>query len=82
MKSRISRALVVCVALFLAVIVQPSSLALTSGGSITALDAPLTENFNTLTSGTWTDNSTIPGWYSNRVAHVSGTGVVQRRGPL
>jgi DNA/RNA endonuclease G (NUC1) len=55
-----------------------SSFALTNGGSITALGVPLTENFDTLaqtgTNITWTDNSTIPGWYSSRVAYTAGTG--------
>ena len=52
------------------------SLALTNGGSITALDSPLTENFDSLgTAGaTWVDNTTIPGWYSTRAAYVAGTG--------
>ncbi len=52
------------------------SLALTNGGSITALDSPLTENFDSLgTAGaTWLDNTTIPGWYSTRTAYVAGTG--------
>ncbi|MEO8682417.1 MAG: Ig-like domain-containing protein, partial [Vicinamibacterales bacterium] len=44
------------------------SFALTNGGSITALGVPLIENFDTLaTSGStnpWTDNGTLPGWYS------------------
>src|SRR5215475_14445145 len=51
---------------------QPSS-ALTNDGSITALGSPLTENFDTLLSSgsaTWTNNSTIPGWYHAR----TGTG--------
>ena len=43
-----------------------------------ALGVPLTENFDTLAStGTdiaWTDNSTIPGWYSTRATYNSGTG--------
>ena len=55
-----------------------SSFALTDGGSITALGVPLTENFDTLASTatgiTWTDNSTIPGWYSTRTTYNSGTG--------
>src|SRR6266550_2484129 len=57
----------ICVVVGISTLVQPSS-ALTNGGSITALGAPLTENFDTLaTSGTtnpWTDNTTLPGWYS------------------
>src|SRR5215475_9426988 len=55
-----------------------SSSALTNGGSITALGVPVTENFDTLattgTNITWTDNSTIPGWYSTRTTYNSGTG--------
>ena len=53
------------------------SLALTNGGSITALGGPLTENFDSLASAAptrWTDNSTIPGWYSTRTAYNAGTG--------
>ncbi|HET9479554.1 MAG TPA: lamin tail domain-containing protein, partial [Pyrinomonadaceae bacterium] len=63
--------------LIISLITSPSS-ALTNNGSITTLEAPLTENFDTLAStGTgiaWTDNSTIPGWYSSRVTYNSGTG--------
>lgn len=53
---------------------------LTNNGSITAFNTALTENFNTLattpenTDVTWTDNSTIPGWYSTRTAYRPGTG--------
>src|ERR1051325_2585080 len=58
-------------------IASPSS-ALTNNGSITTLDSPLTENFDTLAStGTgiaWTDNTTIPGWYSSRTTYNTGTG--------
>src|SRR5262245_11065735 len=58
-------------------ILQPS-FALTDAGSITALGVPLTETFDTLAaSGTsimWTDNSTLPGWYSSRTTYNSGTG--------
>ena len=49
--------------------------------SLTALNTPSTQNFNTLItsgSGTWTDNSTIPGWYHTRTGSgnliVAGTG--------
>ena len=67
----------ICLAVGISNIVPPS-LALTNGGSITALGVPLTENFDTLAStGTniaWTDNSTIPGWYSTRATFNSGTG--------
>jgi endonuclease G len=55
-----------------------SSFALSNGGSITSLGVPLTENFDTLaqtgTNLTWTDNTTIPGWYSSRTTYNSGTG--------
>src|SRR5580765_5672253 len=70
-------ATLMCVAVGLPGLLPPS-FALTNGGSITALGVPLTENFDTLAStGTtiaWTDNSTIPGWYSTRAAYNSGTG--------
>ena len=56
----------------------PPSFAITNGGNITALGVPLTENFDTLAStGTgiaWTDDSTIPGWWSTRPTYNSGTG--------
>ena len=32
------------------------------------------QNFNSLTGTTWTDNSTISGWYASRTAIVQGTG--------
>ena len=58
-------------------VASPSS-ALTNNGSITTLESPLTESFDTLAStGTgiaWTDNTTIAGWYSSRVTYNSGTG--------
>src|SRR5687768_10187759 len=69
----------VAVLLFLAgsILISPSS-ALTNNGSMTTLGSPLTEGFDTLAqTGTgiaWTDNSTIPGWYSSRVTYNSGTG--------
>ena len=51
----------------------------TSAGSMTALNAAYTENFDTLAnSGTsavaWTDNTTLPGWYSTRPTYLVGTG--------
>src|SRR5574341_871719 len=56
----------------------PSSRAITNGGSITTLGSPLTENFDGLaqtgTNLTWADDSTIPGWYSNRTTYNTGTG--------
>ena len=68
---------VIGVAVAVSNMVRPS-LALTNGGSISALGVPLTENFDTLASTgtgiTWTDNSTIPGWYSTRTTYNSGTG--------
>ena len=57
---------------------RPPSFAITNGGSITATGVPLTEDFDTLaTSGTglaWTDNTTIPGWWSTRTTYNAGTG--------
>jgi uncharacterized protein len=42
------------------------------------LSNPYSQNFNSLAnSGTnipWNDDSTIPGWYSNRVTYTAGTG--------
>lgn len=62
----------------------PRSSALTNNGSITAFGAPLTESFDTLASSgspSWTDNSTIPGWYAqfgtnatNPTAYTPSTG--------
>src|SRR5436853_4417091 len=64
-------------------LVRPSS-AITNGGSITTLGVPLTENFDTLaqtgTSNTWTDNTTIPGWYSTRTVYIGGTGSITNGG--
>ena len=58
-------------------LVRPSA-ALTNNGSINAFEVPLTENFdslaNTGTGITWTDNTTIPGWYSTRTTYNTGTG--------
>jgi len=58
---------------------RPTS-ALTNNGSITAFGTPLTEPFDGLaSSGTnivWTDNVTIPGWYSSRATYNSGAGTV------
>ncbi len=45
--------------------------------SITATATPFTQNFNTLANtgtNTWTDNSTIAGWYSNRVVYIGDDG--------
>ena len=70
-------AAVICVAAGASHIGQPS-FATTNGGNITALDVALTEDFNTLASaGTgiaWSDNFTIPGWWSTRTTYNSGTG--------
>jgi uncharacterized protein len=73
--------LVLCAFAFSVIVISfitsPSS-ALTNNGSITTLESPLTENFDTLAStGTgiaWTDNSTIAGWYSSRTTYNTGTG--------
>ena len=62
----------------------PRSFAVTNGGSMNAIDTPLTENFNTLaTAGTptWTDNTTIPGWYSSRILYQTGSGTSSTGGP-
>ncbi len=70
----LSTAAVLCLVIGMLALVR-SSFALTNGGSITALGVPLVENFDSLAStGTWTDNSTIPGWYSTRTTYNSGTG--------
>src|SRR5262249_28939957 len=80
---RLLRALLVCVAVFVLLIArgaQPVA-ALTNGGSITALESPLTENFDTListSSTTWVNNSTIPGWYTARTG--TGTTIVADAG--
>jgi hypothetical protein len=67
----------ICASVSISHIVQ-STFALTNGGSITALGVPLTENFDGLAStGTgiaWSDNATIPGWYSSRPTYNTGTG--------
>jgi DNA/RNA endonuclease G (NUC1) len=52
-----------------------STSALTNNGNITTFGSPLTENFDTLaatptaTPLAWTDNSTIPGWYTNQATY-------------
>lgn len=47
--------------------------------SITPSNLTYTQNFNILsasgTSNAWADNSTLPGWYSNRVVYLAGTGM-------
>ncbi len=46
--------------------------------SITALGTAFTQNFNTLansgTTNVWTDNTTIAGWYTNRVVYIGDDG--------
>jgi DNA/RNA endonuclease G, NUC1 len=72
----------ITIALLLAVVtipaLIPSSKALTNGGIITSFGSPLTENFDSLaqtgTNITWTNNVTIPGWYSSRTTYNTGTG--------
>jgi predicted extracellular nuclease len=68
----------VALAVFAISLLTPTSSALTNNGTITTFDVPLIENFDSLAStGTgiaWTDNSTIPGWYSTRATYNSGTG--------
>lgn len=71
---------VTVIGLGLSTLVRKTS-ALTNGGSITALGVPLTENFDTLPasgSATWTNNSTIPGWYHARTG--TGTTIVANDG--
>jgi hypothetical protein len=45
---------------------------------MSALNLPLTQDFDTLastgTNNVWSNNTTIPGWYSSRVAYNAGTG--------
>ena len=45
---------------------------------LAALGVPSAQNFDTLASAstniTWTNNTTIPGWYSSRVVYNTGTG--------
>lgn len=49
-----------------------------SGTTITSTTYSYAQNFDGLASSgsslTWTDNSTIPGWYSNRTTYTAGTG--------
>src|SRR5689334_1473781 len=75
MRQRFPRLVAVC-AIALSMFVRAG--ALTNGGSITALNAPLTENFDSLAqTGTgiaWADNVTLPGWYSSRTTYNTGTG--------
>jgi hypothetical protein len=46
--------------------------------SLTTLGSAYTQDFNTLaitgTTNTWTDNSTIAGWYSDRVIYIGDNG--------
>jgi predicted extracellular nuclease len=63
--------LFVLIGIAISLVERPSS-ALTNNGSITTLETPLTENFNTLaTAGTanaWSDNSTIGALYAQFAA--------------
>ena len=56
----------------------PSSSALTNGGVMLSIGSPVTEDFDTLaqtgTFLTWSDNTTIPGWYSSSSVYNTGTG--------
>jgi trimeric autotransporter adhesin len=49
-----------------------------SQASITNTTTPITQNFNSLaqsgTTNTWTDNTTLPGWYANRVVYIADAG--------
>jgi DNA/RNA endonuclease G (NUC1) len=67
------------VALIIYASLVPSSSAVSNGGVMNALDVPLTENFDSLqsaagTTQTWSDNVTIPGWYSSRTQYTAATG--------
>ena len=46
--------------------------------SIPTAGVPVTQNFNTLalsgSANTWTDNTTISGWYSNRIVYLADAG--------
>jgi hypothetical protein len=46
--------------------------------SLTALDVPVSENFDGLaaagTAVAWVDNGTLPGWYSNRATYHAANG--------
>jgi hypothetical protein len=46
--------------------------------SFTSLGTPYTQNFNTLSntgsSNTWTNNSTIPGWFATPITYIASTG--------
>jgi endonuclease G len=77
MPSRFVRALLVCAALTGLLVHRGETVrALTNSGSITTLGTALTENFDALgtASTAWTDNTTLPGWYSSRTAYTAGTG--------
>ena len=69
--SRLLTLLFILLVIVVSMIVRPSS-AITNSGNITTLDAPLTENFNTLATGgtanPWSDNSTIGGMYAQFAA--------------
>jgi hypothetical protein len=79
-KKWFARAFGVAVLLVFAIVIArliPASTALTNGGVITAFETPFTENFDSLatagTANTWTDNSTLPGWYVQFGATASPT---------
>ncbi len=46
--------------------------------NISSAGTPVTQDFNTLaqsgTANTWADNTTIAGWYSNRVVYIGDEG--------
>jgi len=55
--------------------VAPLCLVSSAFASLSFTGTELTENFNSLTAaGTWTNNSTLPGWHSSRTAFLYGTG--------
>lgn len=68
--------------LFIALALQMRYASASSGAvNITTLGTPFTQNFDTLPasgSATWTNNSTIPGWYHARTG--TGTTIVANNG--
>lgn len=48
-------------------------LTLKGQSSIASLGTEITQDFNTLTSGTWTNNSTLTGWYARTTSTASIT---------
>jgi hypothetical protein len=68
-------------ALLLGIVVLPSGTAQAAGVSLTTLGTPYTQSFDTLPasgSATWTNDSTIPGWFHARTG--TGTTIVANDG--